>query len=188
MTDCTTAADGRCAVTTTAGSYYWRETAAPPGYELPTPNVFGPLTLTAANAGQGVGIVVRDTRVPVPPTTGSIHLAKTDRKNGRPLAGAVFEAWRETNGVAGLQTTGINPDTRVGPGCATDRAGLCTFGDLPLGEYYLRETAVPEGYLLPANPVFGPYAVTEANSSTGVAVTLSNQRGEPCKGKHCKNA
>lgn len=188
VTTCTTAADGRCAVTTTTGSYYWRETAPPAGYELPDPNVFGPLTLTADNADTGVEAVARDTRTPVPPTTGSIHLTKTDRRTGRPLAGAVFEAWRETNGIAGLQTIGINPDTRVGPGCSTDRAGLCTFDDLPLGEYYLRETAVPEGYVLPTNPVFGPYAVTEENSTTGVAVELSNQRGEPCKGKTCKNA
>jgi len=186
VTTCTTSAEGRCAVTTTTGTYYWRETVPPAGYELPNPNVFGPLTLTDDNAGRGVGVVARDTRIPVPPTTGSIHLTKTDRKNGRPLAGAVFEAWRETNGVPGLQTTGAHPDTLVGAGCSTDRAGRCTFGDLPLGDYYLLETAVPEGFVLPRDPVFGPYAVTEANSSTGVAVTLSNQRGEPCKGKHCK--
>ncbi|MFF2959001.1 choice-of-anchor A family protein [Streptomyces sp. NPDC057963] len=187
VTTCTTAADGRCAVTTTTGTYYWRETSAPAGYDLPDPAVFGPLTLTDDNADHGVEAVARDTRTPVPPTTGSIHLTKTDRKNGRPLAGAVFETWRETNGFAGLQTTGATPDTRVGPGCATDGAGLCTFDHLPLGEYYLRETAVPEGYVLPENPVSGPYAVTERNSSTGVIVKLSNKRGEPCKGKDCKN-
>ncbi|MEU9622534.1 choice-of-anchor A family protein [Streptomyces sp. NPDC088251] len=187
VTTCTTAADGRCAVTTTTGTYYWRETSAPVGYDLPDPAVFGPLTLTDDNADHGVEAVARDTRTSVPPTTGSIHLTKTDRKNGRPLAGAVFETWRETNGVAGLQTTGATPDTRVGPGCATDGAGLCTFDHLPLGEYYLRETAVPEGYVLPENPVSGPYAVTERNSSTGVSVKLSNKRGEPCKGKDCKN-
>ncbi|MFJ2133680.1 choice-of-anchor A family protein [Streptomyces sp. NPDC087845] len=187
VSTCTTAADGRCAVTTTTGTYYWRETSAPVGYDLPDPAVFGPLTLTDDNADHGVEAVARDTRTSVPPTTGSIHLTKTDRKNGRPLTGAVFETWRETNGVAGLQTTGATPDTRVGPGCATDGAGLCTFDHLPLGEYYLRETAVPEGYVLPENPVSGPYAVTERNSSTGVSVKLSNKRGEPCKGKDCKN-
>ncbi|SCE42920.1 choice-of-anchor A domain-containing protein [Streptomyces sp. DvalAA-43] len=185
VTTCVTAADGRCAVTTTTGTYYWRETSAPAGYDLPTPDVFGPLILTDGNAEGGVEAVARDTRSSVPPTTGSIHLTKTDRKNGRPLAGAVFETWRETNGIAGLQTAGANPDTRVGPGCATDTAGRCTFDDLPLGAYYLRETAVPEGYVLPDNPVTGLYDVTEDNSSTGVDVTLSNERGEPCKGKSC---
>ncbi|MFF2009305.1 choice-of-anchor A family protein [Streptomyces sp. NPDC058195] len=185
VTDCVTAADGRCVVTTTLGTYYWRETDAPAGYELPDPDVFGPLVLTEANAGRGVQAVARDTRIPTPQNHGSIHLTKIDRTDGSPLPGAVFESWRETNGVAGLQTTGANPDTRYGPGCATDEAGRCDFPALPLGDYYLLETAVPEGYARPENPVFGPYAVTEANSSAGVEVELSNERGEPCKGKTC---
>ncbi len=113
-------------------------------------------------------------------------MEKTDAKNGQPLAGAVFELWRETNDVPGLQTTGTNPDTLADAGCSTDDTGECAFDDLPLGEYYLREIAVPEGYVLPANPVSGPYELTEANSSQGVTVELSNRRGEPCKGKDCK--
>ncbi|MFF4663879.1 prealbumin-like fold domain-containing protein [Streptomyces sp. NPDC001282] len=90
------------------------------------------------------------------PVTGEVRVLKADAETGRALRGARFELWRETNGIAGLQTIGINPDIRVGPACATDPAGLCTFDDLPLGEYCLRETAVPEGHVLPTNPVFGP--------------------------------
>ncbi|MFF9073842.1 choice-of-anchor A family protein [Streptomyces sp. NPDC014872] len=122
------------------------------------------------------------------PVTGEVRVLKTDAETGHVLRGAGFDAWRETNGIAGPQTIGINPDTRVGPACATDPAGLCTFDGLRLGEYHLRETAVPEGYVLPTNPVFGPYAVTEGNSATGLAVELSSQRGEPCKGETCTNA
>ncbi|MFB6813330.1 choice-of-anchor A family protein [Streptomyces sp. NPDC056347] len=185
VTDCVTAADGRCAITTTPGTYYWRETAAPAGYELPDPAVFGPLVLTEGNAGRGVQVEARDIAVPGPDNHGSIHLTKTDRTDDSPLPGAVFETWRETNGIAGLQTTGVNPDIRFGPGCSTDEDGRCDFTDLPLGDYYLLETAVPEGFARPENPVFGPYAVTAANSSTGVEVELSNERREPCKGKNC---
>ncbi|MFD0430030.1 prealbumin-like fold domain-containing protein [Streptomyces zhihengii] len=115
-------------------------------------------------------------------------MVKSDAKNGALLAGAVFELWRETNGVDGLQRTGTDPDTRADAGCSTDEAGRCVFGDLPLGEYYLVETAVPEGYVLPGNPVTGPYEVTEENSDRGVTVELDNERGEPCKGKNCKEA
>nr|WP_186337739.1 MULTISPECIES: choice-of-anchor A family protein [Streptomyces] len=178
VTDCTTGADGRCAVTTEAGTYYWRETGAPAGYDLPDPDVFGPLTLSAENASAGVEATVRDTRTPVPPVPGAVELTKTDAESGAPLAGAVFEAWRETNGVDGLQTTGPNPDTRTGAACTTDAAGHCAFGDLPLGLYYLRETAVPDGYVLPANPVFGPLTVTEASGTTPVPVTVTNNRRE----------
>ncbi|MGW1142081.1 choice-of-anchor A family protein [Streptomyces zhihengii] len=186
VTTCTTPATGVCSATTTTGTYYWRETEAPDGYRLPDPNVFGPLVLTAQNAGTGVQVEVENTRTPEPPATGSLTVVKSDAKNGALLAGAVFELWRETNGVDGLQRTGTDPDTRADAGCSTDEAGRCVFDDLPLGEYYLVETAVPEGYVLPGNPVTGPYEVTEENSGRGVTVELDNERGEPCKGKNCK--
>ncbi|MEU0439796.1 choice-of-anchor A family protein [Streptomyces sp. NPDC006186] len=187
---CTTGADGTCARTVETGTYYWQETAAPPGYELPDPAVSRPLVLTADNAAAGVTVDAVNSRTPVPEPKGALELVKTDAKTGRPLAGAVFELWRETNGVEGLQTGGTDPDTRTGAGCATDDRGVCAYGDLPPGQYYLRETAVPEGYVLPARNVFGPYTVTEGTAADPVRVTLTNQRGEPCKdgyGKGCKH-
>ncbi|WP_405677360.1 choice-of-anchor A family protein [Streptomyces sp. NBC_01511] len=183
---CTTGANGECAKTVETGTYYWRETAAPAGYELPAPSVFGPLVLTDENATAGVAVTAQNTKSPVPQKDSTIKVAKTDAKNGKPLAGAVFELWRESNGITGLQTrpTGtVPPDSRTGPGCSTDRAGLCVFDDLPLGSYYLRETAVPEGYVLPANPVKGPYVITEQNAGETVTVKIANKRGEPGKGK-----
>ncbi|MZD09578.1 choice-of-anchor A family protein [Streptomyces sp. SID5785] len=181
----TTGSDGVSSSAVGLGSYYWRETAAPPGYELPDRVVHGPLRLTAQNAQAGVRITVANDPVDVGPgpTTGSLHLVKKDAKTGSRLEGAVFELWRESNGVDGLQTTGTKPDTRSGPGCATDATGTCDFTALPFGTYYLRETAVPEGYRLPARPVSGPYEVTEENASAGMNVTLTNKRGEPGKGK-----
>ncbi|MFE5856180.1 SpaA isopeptide-forming pilin-related protein [Streptomyces sp. NPDC056500] len=124
--------------------------------------------------------------VRIPPVEGTVKVRKTDAKNGRALAGAVFELWRETNGVAGLQTTAsgtVAADERRGAGCATDRAGVCVFDGLPAGMYYLKETDVPEGYALPAQPVTGPYTITAQNADTPVTVDLANQRGENGKGK-----
>ncbi|MEV6328490.1 choice-of-anchor A family protein [Streptomyces sp. NPDC051909] len=184
-TPCTTNADGLCSRTVEAGTYYWQETKAPDGYELPDPAVFGPLVLTEDNAVSGVRIIARNTRTPEP--KGSLKLLKTDATTGRPLAGAVFELWRETNGTTGLQTGGGEPDTRVGAGCATDDKGVCSFGDLPLGEYYLRETAVPEGYVLRPGNAFGPFAVTKGDHTRPVEVSIPNERGEPCHGKDCKS-
>ncbi|MGW1023973.1 choice-of-anchor A family protein [Streptomyces sp. NPDC002577] len=181
---CTTDATGECRQTVDFGTYYWRETAAPEGYTSAGPDVLGPLELTADNAEDGVEVVAENTRVPQPPpVTGTIRVRKTDAKNGRPLAGAVFELWRETNGVRGLQTSGRRPDTRFGAGCATDGAGGCSFTGLRLGAYYLRETAVPEGYVLPRTPVSGPHALTRRNAAQGITVRLGNRRGEPGKGK-----
>ncbi|MEV7416004.1 SpaA isopeptide-forming pilin-related protein [Streptomyces sp. NPDC089919] len=179
---CTTGADGRCLRTVEAGTYYWQETKAPNGYDLPDPAVFGPLVLNSDNASQGVTLTARDTKTPPkPPYEGRILVLKTDAKTKRPLAGAVFELWRETNGTPGLQIRGVNADERVDD-CATSARGTCEFEDLPTGAYYLRETAVPEGYVLPRQPVTGPIAVSDRNESKTVTVRLSNKRGEPDKG------
>ncbi|MFJ6937649.1 choice-of-anchor A family protein [Streptomyces sp. NPDC101132] len=179
---CTTPTSGGCVATVEVGTYYWQETAAPTGYDLPSPAVFGPLELTAGNASAGVEITARNTRTPEPPARGRIVVLKTDSKTGRPLEGAVFELWRETNATAGLQTVGINADELVDAGCATGERGECRFEDLPAGEYYLNEIDVPEGYVLPRNPVTGPVRVTEDNGSSEVTLRLTNKRGEPDKG------
>lgn len=183
---CTTGADGQCTRPAETGTYYWRETAAPAGYDLPDPAVFGPLVLTDGNAPDGVTVTAENTRTSVPTEESTIEVAKTDAKNGKPLAGAVFELWQESNGVAGLQTRPdgtVPPDTRTGPGCSTDTVGSCVFDELPLGTYYLLETAVPEGYVLPENPVNGPFVITEQNAGETVTVKVANKRGEPGKYK-----
>ena len=183
---CTTGADGVCARTVETGTYYWQETDAPDGYDLPAQPVFGPLVLTEANAAAGVSVTAANSRTPVPPGSGSVRLLKTDAESGLPLRGATFELWEETNGRDGLQTGGADPDTRVGAPCTTGFTGLCGFGDLDHGTYYLRETAVPDGYDLPRDPVSGPYVVSADQEA--VFVPLENHRGEdpgpdPCEPK-----
>ncbi|MFI7341682.1 collagen-binding domain-containing protein [Streptomyces sp. NPDC050085] len=182
---CTTDGAGRCGWRALElGSYYVRETAAPDGYRLPANPVNGPVEVTRQNADTGVSLTRDNTPDTAPPQPrGALHLRKSDAKTGRPLAGAVFELWRETNRAPGLQPAGKNADTLTGPGCATDARGRCDFAGLPLGRYYLRETDVPEGYKLPARPVTGPYRITASHASQGITVRLKNTRGETPKGK-----
>ncbi|MFI6643911.1 isopeptide-forming domain-containing fimbrial protein [Streptomyces sp. NPDC050504] len=113
----------------------------------------------------------------VTPRGGKVALLKKDAKTGQPLKGAVFQLWRETNGRPGLQRT----DKAVGAACATDARGRCTFTGLPNGTFYLKELAAREGYVVPADPVSGPYRITDRTET--VRVSLTNKRGEPCKGK-----
>nr|WP_276617645.1 collagen-binding domain-containing protein [Streptomyces coryli] len=107
---------------------------------------------------------------------GDLDIRKTDATTGRPLAGAEFELWRETNRTDGLQTGGADPDRYLAPDCVTDSRGRCSFTSKLIGTYYLRETAVPDGYRLPRDPVSGPYSITRDNAEQGVTVELSNRR------------
>lgn len=101
------------------------------------------------------------------------HGGQGGRDDRRPLAGAVFQLWEETNGIPGLQPTGSDPDTLIGDSCTTSADGTCT-RTLPTGVYYWQETQAPPGYDLPLNPVFGPAVLTEENIAEGVTVTADN--------------
>lgn len=182
-TGCTTGEDGVCARTVRPGTYYWRETAAPDGYDLPSPGVFGPALLTDDNAATGVQLSAPGTPTP-PPVSGTLRLEDTDADSGLPVRGARFEVWRETNRVAGLQTDGTDPDTRVGPGCVTDASGSCGFPGLAPGSYHLRETGVPEGYRLPADPVSGPHVLMAHEAAQDVTVRLHDSRDARGKSAH----
>ncbi|MFG3258665.1 SpaA isopeptide-forming pilin-related protein [Streptomyces sp. NPDC048172] len=142
-------------------------------------------TATATHDGKEVGPEKDDLTLPVRGPGGTVTVHKVDARNGRPLTGAVFQLWRETNGVAGLQTRGPAPDTKSGSGCATDTKGLCVFAGLARGTYYLLETAVPDGYRLPRNPVTGPFTITKDEHLTKRIANPRDTCGKG-KGKGCK--
>ena len=142
------------------------------------PNV---ATATATHDGNQVGPEEDRLVLPVGRPGGRITLHKTDASDGRPLPGAVFQLWRESNGVPGLQTRGSRPDTKSGSGCATDARGVCLFSGLARGSYYLLETAVPDGYRLPGDRVTGPLKITR--NGTHLTEKIANPRDTCGKGK-----
>ncbi|MFE6051907.1 SpaA isopeptide-forming pilin-related protein [Kitasatospora sp. NPDC056446] len=178
---CTTPANGTCTADgLPLGTYYWQETAAPPGYDLPQTAV---TTVVLDTNGQNIPVTVKDTKTVT--QTGSTSVTKVDADTGQPLAGAVFQLWRETNGVPGLQTTGANPDTPVGAPCTTPASGVCSANNLPLGTYYWQETAAPAGYDLPQSAVT---TVELTKDCPCVEVTVEDHKTcppEPCPPDPC---
>ncbi|MFI1280579.1 collagen binding domain-containing protein [Streptomyces sp. NPDC020858] len=172
---CVSDARGSCTVALPVGeTYYWLEAVAPAGYERPGEAVTA-FDLGADEAEEGIVLDVTNRRRGAR-YSGEVRVLKKDWKTEGPLHGAVFELWRETNRTAGLQIRGINADHLVRPGCATDADGACDFDGLADGWYYLVETDVPEGYLLPEEPVTGPRWLDEETPDQRLVVTLYNKR------------
>ncbi|MFG2626126.1 SdrD B-like domain-containing protein [Streptomyces sp. NPDC048473] len=105
---------------------------------------------------------------------GVLRLVKHDQDE-KPLAGAKFQLWKETNGAEGAQTTGTTPDTQVGKACTTKADGICQGSGAP-GTYYWQEVSPPAGYAVPDETVFGPLVLTSDNLDAGVSVTAVNRR------------
>lgn len=111
------------------GEYVFNETKAPAGYILNTEGDFS-FTIDAAFSGElpmvEVGQLIN--------YQGSAELVKTDLA-GNPLAGALFEL-RDSEG------------TLVDDELRSDEEGRVIISDLAPGNYSLKETQAPEGYLL----------------------------------------
>ncbi|MGH4028612.1 SpaA isopeptide-forming pilin-related protein [Actinomycetota bacterium Odt1-20B] len=168
----TTGADGLAKrVRQPLGTYYWQETKAPAGYQLPDPAVFGPLELDFDNYRKGVQTTAEDPPIPF----GEVRVLKVDAKSTRPVAGAEFQLWRETNGEDDLQTGGDTPDTKVNGVITTGADGLAKAVRQPLGTYYWQETKAPVGYRLPDPAIFGPLELDVDNYRGGVEVTAEDE-------------
>ncbi|WP_157987708.1 MSCRAMM family protein [Jiangella endophytica] len=145
--ECTTGDDGLCTVAGLGfGTYYWLETVAPTGYDLPDDPYSAPVTVTAENAGTELEpLTFYNPRKP-----GSLSVLKVDDTDDAPLAGAEFElrAGAADGDVAGT--------------CSTGDDGTCTVGDLDFGSYVWVEIAAPQGYDLPGDTVSDAIVVDES--------------------------
>ncbi|MCX5584389.1 collagen binding domain-containing protein [Streptomyces erythrochromogenes] len=173
---CVTDAKGVCSVELPTGeTYYAVQVEVPAGYDRPD-EPFAGFDLGEGAAREGIIVNVPGRRRDAA-YGGGIRVRKRDGKTGAPLHGAVFQIWKETNGTTGLQTAGVDADHRARPGCATDADGTCDFEGLADGAYFLVEKDVPEGYVLPKNPVAGPWRLDGA-SGRRLVVTVYNKRAE----------
>ena len=119
------------------GMYELRETKGLPGY-LTMEKPLG-VVVTADGATIDLGQVVNTAE------RGAIRLLKTDAKTGDPLAGATFAIYRvEEDGTVAEEPS----DTQV-----SGADGIVSFENLTVGDYEIRETNAPTGWLVSTDTI-----------------------------------
>ncbi|MCR5233951.1 MAG: DUF5979 domain-containing protein, partial [Lachnospiraceae bacterium] len=111
------------------GSYYFKETAAPEGYDFDASKTYE-FTIRD-NTTKAVSITATNTR-----KKGMVSLIKYDADTGRALKGATFGLYKADD-LKNPVATGI-----------TDDNGKLSFEDLEWGSYVIKEISAPKGYTL----------------------------------------
>ncbi|QAA30490.1 SpaA isopeptide-forming pilin-related protein [Clostridium manihotivorum] len=114
------------------GKYTIKETKAPKGYNISDKEIMVEVNGTESGKSYDAGTVT-DTKI-----KGSIKINKIDQ-DGKPLKGAEFTLYDESGKA--LQTAVSMED------------GIVLFKDLVYGKYSVKETKVPEGYIVSSNAI-----------------------------------
>ena len=139
------------------GMYELRETKGLPGY-LTMEKPLG-VVVTADGATIDLGQVVNTAE------RGAIRLLKTDAKTGDPLAGATFAIYRvEEDGTVAEEPC----DTQV-----SGADGIVSFENLTVGDYEIRETNAPTGWLVSTDTIS---AKVRADGQVVDAGRVNNER------------
>ena len=139
------------------GMYELRETKGLPGY-LTMEKPLG-VVVTADGATIDLGQVVNTAE------RGAIRLLKTDAKTGDPLAGATFAIYRvEEDGTVAEEPS----DTQV-----SGADGIVSFENLTVGDYEIRETHAPTGWLVSTDTIS---AKVSADGQVVDAGRVNNER------------
>lgn len=144
------------------GSYLAKETKAPEGFLLdneyhPFSIVYNGITVAAFNDDSGMFTDA--------PIKGSVKVTKVDAENHQSrLSGAEFTVYKDVN------NNGVyDVDTDVIVGTASDsRNGEYVVNGLRYGNYFIKETKAPEGFLIDSN--YYHFSIVD----NGKTITVSN--------------
>lgn len=143
-------------------------------------------TYDASGAPTALSLTVRNYK-----SAGNVYFTKTD-ENGKPLPGATFAVYQLYQDAECTQQYGSAQKS-------AENSGMVSFGYLPYGTYYLKETAAPDGYaqdatiykvVVSANdtsitPINGENAVTTIKnypSSKEITIKKVDGGGNPLSG------
>jgi hypothetical protein len=165
---CTSDQDGDCLIENVPlGDYWVVETLTPAGYAT-----VDDVSITvglggAANTGQTVERTIVDPTVP-----GSVIINKTGL-GGAALNGATFVLYVDTD-PSGSTRTGSDTLTNPLKTCTTAGTGTCTISNVPLGDYWLVESVVPNGYTAAPEKKVNVGLGGSANTGDSDTVNLSD--------------
>jgi uncharacterized repeat protein (TIGR01451 family) len=131
---CTTGIDGKCSISDILppGTYWVHETVVPTGYDQ------APDQKVELELNETLPLTFVNPRQPA-----RIDIVKKDDA-GAALAGATFSLYTDEGGSIGAALEDKS--------CTTDEDGLCSITDiLPAGNYWIRETGVPDGHTAAAD-------------------------------------
>jgi hypothetical protein len=176
-TTCTTASTadpatdgiGNCIFTLDTAQLVIGHEVTPPNGYAPAPDL--PLEVVPCVEAQTIVLTFEDQVVP-----GRIVVQKHDDATNRALAGATFAL---LSNKAPAHAAPVDDDWPALATCTTDATGECSFVNLPLGLYFVVETAAPAGYFL-ADPAFQP-ATIHLGGAPGTGETVRLDFGNPPK-------
>ena len=145
--DYVTDADGKvCVAGLSLGSHTVTETQAPNGHDLASPASQSVSVSSAGTCATGGGATTVTFNDPV--VKGTINIHKTDGSDA-PLAGATFTLYVNNAPLAGPRGA---EDTITTKTCTTAAVtGDCSITNVDLGDYWVVETGVPNGYIAAAD-------------------------------------
>jgi uncharacterized surface anchored protein len=144
--DYVTDANGKvCVAGLSIGSHTVTETTAPDGHDLASPASQSVSVTGAGTCAAGGGAATVTFNDPV--VKGTINIHKTDG-NDAPLAGATFTLYVNNAPLAAPRGA---EDTITAKTCTTGATGDCSILNVDLGDYWVVETGVPNGYIAAAD-------------------------------------
>jgi len=158
------------------GTYYFKETRAPKGYELKSETI----SFSITDHGVNVTVTCEDPRL-----LGAATLLKTD-EDGNALSGAEFELYSKTpttTGQAAASTVFSDAYYRYGT-YTTDSSGRIRVENLPWDDYYFIETKAPEGYQtnrdVSGDPLVYTFTINADNAGSAAidVATVTNEKIE----------